>query len=188
MQRGSPIQEHGVVLDYCLQNIPNLLVLTLQHFLGTLDRIGMSEFLELADNERLIQLQRDFFRQTTLVQLQGRPYDNYTPGRIIDAFAQQVFAEAKWETYFENVYLGNYTLEEIATLPLPIGGAKATTTTTTAKTTTTTQTPITTTAQPSETTGAHKASEKASSNLLLLTAVALAIVAIAVAIAVLKRK
>jgi len=82
----------------------------------------------------------------------------------------------------------NRVLEEIATLPLPIGGAKTITTMTTAKTTTTTQTPITTTAQPSETTGAHKAPEKASNNLLLLTAVALAIVAIAVAIAVLKRK
>ena len=44
-------------------------VLALEHLLGRLDRVGVAELLEPADDERLEQLQRDLLGQAALVQL-----------------------------------------------------------------------------------------------------------------------
>ena len=45
-------------------------------------------------NKRLKKLKRHLLRQTTLVQFQLRPNDNYRTPRVVHAFAQQVLTEA----------------------------------------------------------------------------------------------
>ena len=65
----------------------------LEHLLGRLDRVGVAQLLEPADDERLEQLQRDLLGQAALVQLQVGADDDHRPGRVVDALAQQVLAE-----------------------------------------------------------------------------------------------
>src|SRR5688572_18553239 len=50
--------------------------------------------LQPADDERLVQLQRDLLRKAALVQLELRADDDDGAGRVVDALAEQVFAEA----------------------------------------------------------------------------------------------
>src|SRR5206468_4263268 len=68
--------------------------LPLQHLLGRLDGVGMPKLLELANDERLIELQRDLLGQTALVQPQARTDHDHRAGGIIDPLAEQVLAEA----------------------------------------------------------------------------------------------
>ena len=94
VQRRGPVEHHGMVLDHLFEDVPNLLVLPLEHLLRALDRVGVAQLLQPADDERLVQLQGDFLRQAALVQAQRRPDDDHAPRRVIDALAQQVLAEA----------------------------------------------------------------------------------------------
>ncbi len=94
VQGGGPIQQDGMVLDHLFQDIPHLLVLALQHLLGALDRVGVAQFLQTANDEGLIQLQGDLLGQPALVQTQGGPDDDHAPCGVVDAFAQQVLAKA----------------------------------------------------------------------------------------------
>src|SRR4051812_24991839 len=88
MERRRAIEEHRMIADHLFEDIPYLIVLALEHFLRALDRIGVSEFLQPPDDERLIQLKRDLFRQTALMQLEAWADDDHAAGRIIDALAQ----------------------------------------------------------------------------------------------------
>ena len=94
VQRRRTIEQHRMVLDDLFENIPDLIVLAFEHLLGRLDRVGVAEFLEPANDERLEQFQRDLLRQTALVQLQLGADDDDGAGRVINALAEQVFAEA----------------------------------------------------------------------------------------------
>ena len=93
VQRGGAIQQHGMVLDHLFEDVPHLLVLPLQHLLGALDRVGVAEFLQAADDERLVQFQGDFLGQAALVQAQRGADDDHAAGGVVDALAQQVLAE-----------------------------------------------------------------------------------------------
>ena len=73
---------------------PHLGIAALQHLLGALDGVGQSVLLELADDEGLEKLQGDLLGQTALVELEFRADNDHGAGRVIDALAQQVFAEA----------------------------------------------------------------------------------------------
>ncbi len=94
VQRRRPVEQHRMVLDDLFEDVPDLLFLAFEHLLGRLDGVGVAQFLEAADDERLEQLQGDLLGQTALVQLQFRPDDDDGAGRVIDALAQQVLAEA----------------------------------------------------------------------------------------------
>ncbi len=94
VQGGGPVEQHGVVLDHGFQDVPDLLVLAFQHLLGAFDGIGVAEFLELADDERLVKFQGDLLGQTALVQFQLGTDHDHAAGGVIHAFAQQVLAEA----------------------------------------------------------------------------------------------
>ena len=91
---GAPIQQHRMVLDHFFEDVPDLLVLAFEHLLGRLDRVGVSQLLEPADDERLEQFQGDLLGQTALVQPQLGTDDDDRSRGVIDALAQQVFAEA----------------------------------------------------------------------------------------------
>ena len=67
VKRRSTVEHDRVVADDLLEDIPDLFVLPFEHFLGAFDRVSVTKFFKLADDERLEQLQRDFLWQTTLV-------------------------------------------------------------------------------------------------------------------------
>ena len=93
VQRRGTVQQHGMVLDHLFEDVPDLLVLALQHLLGALDRVGVPQFLQTADDKGLVQFQGDFLRQAALVQTQPGTDHDHAAGGVIDALAQQVLAE-----------------------------------------------------------------------------------------------
>ena len=68
VQRRGAVEQHGMVLDDLFENVPDLVGLAFEHLLGRLDRVGVAQFLEPANDERLEQLQGDLLGQTALVQ------------------------------------------------------------------------------------------------------------------------
>ncbi len=94
MERGRPIEQHGVIANHLLQDVPDLGVLPLEHLLGALDRVGVAELLEPPDDERLVELERDLLRQAALVQPQRRPDHDHRAGGVVHPLAEQVLAEA----------------------------------------------------------------------------------------------
>ena len=93
VQRRSTVQKHRVIANHLLQDIPNFFVLALKHFLGGLDRVGVTEFFQATNDERLVQFQRDLLWQTALVQFQSRSNNDDRASGVVDSFAKQVFAE-----------------------------------------------------------------------------------------------
>ena len=83
-----------MIRDHLLENVPNLFVLPLQHLLGRLDRVGVTELFEATDDERLVEFQGDLLGETALVQFQSRADHDHTSCRIVDSLAKQVLAEA----------------------------------------------------------------------------------------------
>ncbi len=68
VQCRSAIEQHGVIADHLFEDIPDFVVLRSSIFLARLDRIGVAELLEPANDERLEQFQRDLLRQAALMQ------------------------------------------------------------------------------------------------------------------------
>ena len=69
-RHGRPVEQHRVILDDLVQNIPHLELLALDQALGALDGVRESPLAKLAYDERLEELQRHLFRQPALVQLE----------------------------------------------------------------------------------------------------------------------
>ena len=72
VQRGSAVEQNGMVLDDLFQNVPNHRVLLLHQFLGLLDGGAMAALLQPMIDERLEQFQRHLLGQAALMQLQFR--------------------------------------------------------------------------------------------------------------------
>ena len=94
VKRGGAIEHHRVLIDDFFKNVPDFRIAAFEHLLGGLDRVGQAMLLELADDERLEQFQRDLLRQAALMQLEFRSDDDDRTSRVIDALAEQIFAEA----------------------------------------------------------------------------------------------
>ncbi len=94
VQRRGAIEHDRVILDHFFQDIPYNRFLALHHFLGALDSGRVPFLLQAVVNERLEQLESHFLGQAALVQFQFGPDDDHGPARVIDAFAEQVLAEA----------------------------------------------------------------------------------------------
>ncbi len=75
------------------QNGPNSRAVLLQLLLGHLDCVNFLIVNQLVENKRFEQLSRHHLGQATLVQLQGRPYDNYGSARVVNTLTKQVLAE-----------------------------------------------------------------------------------------------
>ena len=67
VQRGSAVQQNGMVLDDLFQNVPNHRVLLLHQFLGLLDGGAVAALFQAVIDERLEQLERHLLGQTALV-------------------------------------------------------------------------------------------------------------------------
>ena len=75
------------------EDVPHLGLLALDQPLRALDRLHVAAVLELADDERLEQLERHVLGQAALVQLElGTDHDHRT-ARVVHALAEQVLAE-----------------------------------------------------------------------------------------------
>src|SRR5262249_16603292 len=93
VQRGSAIQEHGVLANHVFKNVPHHGILLLDHFLGLLDGRAVSLRFELVIDERLEKLKRHLLWQTPLVELElGADHDDGTAG-VVHALAEQVLAK-----------------------------------------------------------------------------------------------
>ena len=88
------VQHDRVVLDHLLEDVPHLGIAALEHALGALDRVGEAVLLELADDERLEQLERDLLGKAALPDLELGTDDDDRTRRVVDALAEQVLAEA----------------------------------------------------------------------------------------------
>ncbi len=94
MQRRRAVQQHRMLADHLLEDVPHFGSFLLHHPLGGLDGGGVAVLLQLRVDERLEQLERHLLRQPALVQLQLRPDDDDRAAGIVDALAQQVLPEA----------------------------------------------------------------------------------------------
>src|SRR5436190_23787032 len=83
MKRRRAVEKHRVIADHLFEDIPHFIVLALQHLLCTFDRIGVTQLFQPADNERLIQLQRDLLWESALMQLEAWPDHNYAARGVI---------------------------------------------------------------------------------------------------------
>ncbi len=93
MQRRRAVQQHGVLADHLVENVPHLGLLFLDELLGLLDRGRQALGVEARIDERLEQFERHLLRQPALVQLQLRPDHDHRAARIVDALAEQVLPE-----------------------------------------------------------------------------------------------
>src|SRR5207302_1915323 len=94
MQRRRAIEEHGVLANDFLENVPDDGLLLLDHLLGLLDRGAMARGLQLVVNEGLEKLQSHFLGQTALVEPEFGAHDDNGASGIVYALPQQVLPEA----------------------------------------------------------------------------------------------
>src|SRR3954447_4967661 len=88
------IEQHRMLADDLVQDVPDFRLLLFDKFLGLFDRRGQALGVEPCVNERLEQLQRHLLRQAALMQLQlGADHDDRTT-RVVDALAEQVLPES----------------------------------------------------------------------------------------------
>src|SRR5215472_11775727 len=80
--------------DDVFQDVPNLRTLFLYKLLGRLDRRGDATLFQLAQDERLEELERHFLRQAALVELEIRADHDDRPARVVHALAEEVLPEA----------------------------------------------------------------------------------------------
>ena len=94
VQRRRPVQQHRMLADHLVQDVPDLRLLLLDQLLRLLDGGGEALGVEPRIDERLEQLERHLLRQAALVQLQLRADHDDRAAGIVDALAEQVLAEA----------------------------------------------------------------------------------------------
>src|SRR6195256_3967802 len=94
MQRRRAIQQHGMLADHLVENIPDLGTLFFDELLRLLSRWLPIFGIRPRISQRLYQLPRHLLRQAALMQPQfGTDHDDRTAG-IVDALAEQVLTEA----------------------------------------------------------------------------------------------
>ena len=94
VKRRCAVEHDGMFADDFIQNVPDFLALLFNPLLGLLESHRQTLGVEARVDERLEQLERHLLGQAALVELQFRPGHDDRTTRIIDAFAEQVLAEA----------------------------------------------------------------------------------------------
>ena len=94
MESWRAVEKHRMILDDLFKHVPHFWVASIKHALGALDGVGKSAILELANDERLEQFQRDLLWQTALMQFQFWTNNDDGTRRIINALAEQILAES----------------------------------------------------------------------------------------------
>ena len=94
VQRRRAVEQHRMLADHLVEDVPDLRLLLLDQLLGLLHGGGEALGVEARIDERLEQLERHLLRQAALVQLELRTDHDHRAARIVDALAEQVLAEA----------------------------------------------------------------------------------------------
>ena len=94
VQRRRAVEQHRVLVDDLLEDVPDLGDHRVDHLLGGLDVLRRLALDEASHDERLEQLQRHQLRKPALVQAQRRARHDHRAARVVDALAEQVLAEA----------------------------------------------------------------------------------------------
>ena len=93
VQGRGPVEQHRVLPDDPLEDVPDLGPAALDHALGRLDVLGQLGVDQPLHDERLEQLEGHQLGQAALVELEGRADDDDRTARVVDPLAQQVLAE-----------------------------------------------------------------------------------------------
>ena len=94
VQRRRAVQQHRMLADHLVEDVPDLRALLLDELLRLLDGGAEALGVEPRVDERLEQLERHLLRQAALVQLElGAGHDHRAAGEV-DALAEQVLPEA----------------------------------------------------------------------------------------------
>ena len=94
VQRRCAVQQHRMLADNLVEDVPNFLALLFNPLLGLLQSHRKTLCIQTRVDEWLEQFERHFLWQAALMQFQfGTGHDDRT-ARIIDALAQKVLAEA----------------------------------------------------------------------------------------------
>ena len=94
VQCRSTVEQHRVVLDDVLEDVPNDDVLRpLNHALGVLDVAALAHVDELLHHKGLEQLQRHLLGDAALIHLELRSDDDDRTAGIVDALTEQVLTE-----------------------------------------------------------------------------------------------
>ncbi len=93
VQSRCAVQQNRVLANHFVQNVPHHGLFTLYHFLGGFDGRGQAAQLQLAEDERLEQLQGHLLGKTTLVQFQGRAHNDHRTTGVVHTLTEQVLTE-----------------------------------------------------------------------------------------------
>ena len=94
MQGRGAVQQHRVIVDDLLENVPDLGAFLFHELLRGLDGVHETLLFQLLDDEGLVQLEGHGLGQAALVDLEIRAHHDHGTAGIIDALAEQVLAEA----------------------------------------------------------------------------------------------
>ncbi len=94
VERRRTVEQHRMLADHLVQDVPDFLAFLLDPLLGLLEGHAETLGVEARVDERLEQLQRHLLGQAALVELKLRPGDDDRATRIVDALAEQILAEA----------------------------------------------------------------------------------------------
>src|SRR5581483_10961050 len=94
VERRSAVQQDRVLADDLVEDVPDLGTLLLHHLLGALDGGDEAALLELVVDEGLEELERHLLRKPALVEAELRTDDDDGAARVVDAFPEEVLAEA----------------------------------------------------------------------------------------------
>ncbi len=93
MQGRGAVEQHRMLADDLVEDVPDLGLLLLDQLLGLLDRGGETLGVEPRIDERLEQLERHLLGQPALVQAQFWTDHDHRAAGIVDALAEQVLPE-----------------------------------------------------------------------------------------------
>ncbi len=94
VERRGAVQQHRVLRDDLVEDVPHDRIHRVDHLLGRLDVLDDLAVDQAAHDERLEQLERHQLRQAALVQLEPRARHDHGAARVVDALAEQVLTEA----------------------------------------------------------------------------------------------
>ena len=93
MQRRRAVEQHRMLADHLVEDVPDFGAFFFDQLLGLLHRGGQTLGVEPRIDERLEQFECHLLRQAALMQAQfGTDHDHRTAG-IVDALAEQVLTE-----------------------------------------------------------------------------------------------
>src|SRR5271166_3083029 len=94
VQRRRAVEQHRMLADDLVENIPDLRLFLFDQLFRLLDRGGEALGVEARIDERLEQFERHLLRQAALMQLELGADDDHRAAGIVHPFAQQILPEA----------------------------------------------------------------------------------------------